>query len=215
MTKHKQPSGPVTKPDTDEPKNAKTGGMDDFAAQFERSSRILWLIAAGTTGDRSMADDIVQEATVIALSKLEQFKPGTNFTAWMGQMVRHVAMNTARKEHRRRSVSLDLDSTLEAKPHAGTPDQPADLRLGARGELPADQGHFDDRIMQALHDVSDVARACLLLKTLGGLDYAEISRVMEIPEGTAMSHVHRTRQFLRGKLANLWRDRTSTKRTPS
>ena len=38
------------------------------------------------------------------------------------------------------------------------------------------------------------------------LGYAEISRLLQIPEGTAMSHVHRTRQFLRQKLSTATND---------
>jgi RNA polymerase sigma factor (sigma-70 family) len=78
------------------------------------------------------------------------------------------------------------------------------IELSARGELPPDQEHFDDRVMRALRSVNEVARACLLLRTLEGLSYSEISRLLEIPEGTAMSHVHRTRMHLRECLADLW-----------
>jgi RNA polymerase sigma-70 factor (ECF subfamily) len=61
-----------------------------------------------------------------------------------------------------------------------------------------------------LGDVGEVARACLLLRTLEGLEYAEISRLLEIPEGTAMSHVHRTRRYLRDRLADVWEERTGS-----
>jgi len=34
------------------------------------------------------------------------------------------------------------------------------------------------------------------------MEYSEISKVLQIPEGTAMSHVHRARQHLRERLAD-------------
>jgi RNA polymerase sigma-70 factor (ECF subfamily) len=67
--------------------------------------------------------------------------------------------------------------------------------------------------MRALRGVSEVARACLLLRTLEGMPYARISELLQIPEGTAMSHVHRTRQFLRERLADLGVDGLDS-RTP-
>src|SRR5213079_264175 len=76
------------------------------------------------------------------------------------------------------------------------------LRLGRHGELPADQAFFDDHVTKALNSVSDVARACLLLRTIEQMEYSEISRLLQIPEGTAMSHVHRARQHLRERLAD-------------
>ena len=59
---------------------------------------------------------------------------------------------------------------------------------------------FDDQLLHALNQVSEVARCCLLLRVVEQLPYAEISELMEIPEGTAMSHVHRAKANLRKQL---------------
>jgi RNA polymerase sigma-70 factor (ECF subfamily) len=169
----------------------------DFAGEFQASFRVLWMIAVGIVQDPATAEDVVQEAAVLALEKLDQFKPGTNFRAWMAQMVRFVALNQARKRKRLRTSSLETEA--ETLPH---PASYGDLRLGNRGELPTDQPYFDDQVIRALNSVSEVARACLLLRTLEHLEYSEIARLLDIPEGTAMSHVHRTRQQLREQLAD-------------
>ncbi|MBK8269320.1 MAG: RNA polymerase sigma factor [Planctomycetes bacterium] len=183
-----------------------TPGGVDFSAQFKKSHRILWLIAAGMLGDRSLAEDVVQDAAIIALEKLDQFTPGTSFTAWMGQMVRNVAMNTSRREHRRKGIHLGTDSeSLQADRSLHAPSADGN-QLGPKGELPADQSWFDDRVMQALGEVSEIARACLLLRTIESMEYADISVALSIPEGTAMSHVHRTRRHLRNRLMGLWRN---------
>lgn len=178
-----------------------TSSPEEFAARFQESARVLWLIAVGIIGDRTRAEDVVQEAAVIALSKLDQFKAGTHFTAWMGQIVRYVALNHARREHRP-AYSLDGDDADWAAPAAAEAPDPA-TRLTPRGELPPDQDWFDDRVMRALKNLGEIPRACLLLRVIEGLEYAEIARLLDIPEGTAMSHVHRTRQFLREKLAGM------------
>jgi RNA polymerase sigma-70 factor (ECF subfamily) len=171
----------------------------DFALGFRASFRKLWLIAAAVAPNRELADDIVQEAAVVALGKLDQFEPGTNFAAWMGQMVRYVALNQGRREQRRRGQALDDVAEPRAGPQ-GDPPEPATLGLSMRGALPGTQEDFDDRVIAALAKVNQTARACLLLRTMEGLNYAEISELLEIPEGTAMSHVHRTRRFLRERL---------------
>jgi len=257
-------SGPPGRP---EPLTA-----SDFAARFEASFRLLWTIASGITGDRSTAEDVVQDAAVIALGKLSEFDPGTSFNAWMGQIVRFVALNHARKHQRRRTTSLeDMDQAVmslrgdrsdrrdnegragealgsESSPPAGTSDEPegggppsddersraqagphtsrqtstsADhrrpdalarsggdiagpLRLHASGRLPDGQQEFDDEIVQALGELSATARACMLLRTVENLTYRDIARILDIPEGTAMSHVHRTRTLLRRKLGHRW-----------
>ncbi len=185
-------------------------GEGEFAAHFQKSHRVLWLVAAGILGDPNLAEDVVQDAAMIALDKLENFTPGTSFTAWMAQIVRNVSMNTARKETRRRSAPLGPDSDAAfPDPNSNGKHIEKMTELGADGRLPANQTWFDDRVMRALAEVSDMARACLLLRTIDSMEYSEISAVLSIPEGTAMSHVHRTRRLLRERLGDLWRERPS------
>lgn len=172
----------------------------EFAAHFEAAFRVLWLIAVGIVSNRTLADDVVQEAALIALEKYDVYEPGTNFAAWMGQVVRNVALNHLRKETRRRGVSLE-EFGGEGLPTRQSSTS-RELRLGPRGDLPPEQSDFDDRVVLALAGVNPVARACLLLRTVEGLDYADIARLLEIPAGTAMSHVHRSRQYLRQQLAD-------------
>ena len=45
-----------------------------------------------------------------------------------------------------------------------------------------------------------MARASFLLRSLRGLPYSEIAVLLDIPEGTAMSHVHRSRARMRQRL---------------
>src|SRR5688572_13130478 len=47
--------------------------VESFAALLTDSYPHCWLIAAAVTGDRVEADDIVQEASLIALDKLADF----------------------------------------------------------------------------------------------------------------------------------------------
>jgi RNA polymerase sigma-70 factor (ECF subfamily) len=174
----------------------------DFAAEFERCRRVLWTIAAAIVGRSTNADDVVQEAALLAFQKLKSFQPGTNFRAWMAQMVRFVALNQARRQQKQRATSLDGDAGETQVPMPAAPEK-VGLRLVGKGELPAHQAEFDDRIIAALNTVAPIARACLLLRTIQQLEYSEIAALLEIPEGTAMSHVHRTRIHLRERLSAL------------
>ena len=175
----------------------------DFTALFQSSYRLLWFIASGIVGDRTLAEDVVQEAAIVALGKWDQFKPGTSFNAWMGQIVRFVALNYARRRQKRRAIGLDQGALENLACVADNSPDPGGLSIGLGGELPDDQRHFDDQMMEALGTLSGTARACLLLRTLEGLNYAEIAELLDIPQGTAMSHVHRSRRALRQYLAAL------------
>jgi len=73
---------------------------DAFASVFTACSRALWCIAAGVLGTAEQAEDVLQEGAMIALGKLDQFDADTSFVAWMGTIVRFVALNHARRRQR-------------------------------------------------------------------------------------------------------------------
>ncbi len=187
---------------TSSPDQGGSGGLSraEFARRFEENSRLFWCIAAGILGDRNRAGDVVQEAAVVGLTRLSQFEPGTSFQAWMGQVVRFVALNEARKM-KPASVSDDLINAL-----AGRGEGTASSAAGVadvnkfNGQLERGQEAFHDDVARALRGLDETARACLLMKTVLELPYSRIGEALGIPEGTAMSHVHRSRAAMRAAL---------------
>lgn len=167
---------------------------DDFAKAFEQASPRLWCLAAAVLGSRCLAEDVLQEAAMTGLAKLGDFDPATSFEAWMGQIVRYTALNHGRRHYRRHEQ--------------GEKDMPLDRRPGPQ-PVRAPEGHelqdldaelFDDSVRRALLGLGQTARTCFLLRSLSGLAYKEIAELCGIPEGTAMSHVHRSREALRNTL---------------
>lgn len=171
-----------------------------FAAHFQDAYRRLTLVAAGVTGERQAAEDIVQEAAIVAFEKVEQFQPGSMFSAWMAEIVRRCALNYRRKVQHRRTYAADPAIIAEVQRDASIEERSPIARNG--GELAPDQTSFDDEVASALQTLSVEARSCLLLRVIENLTYAEISELLGIPEGTAMSHVHRSKSALRKQLSN-------------
>jgi RNA polymerase sigma-70 factor (ECF subfamily) len=168
-----------------------------FAQRYEESRRTLWYIAAAILGDRTLAHDVVQEAAAIAMGKLKDFDSSTNFTAWMGQIVRFVALNEARGRQRRRTTLASPETLASGAVHGNPrPSTSGSLTTGL-----ADFEGFDDHVKAGLMALDDTARTCLILRVVHGMAYSEISKALSIPEGTAMSHVHRSRLVLRDRLS--------------
>ena len=151
------------------------------------------MIAAGITGNRSDAEDIVQQAITIAIEKGSTFHSKAHFIGWLAGVVRNCALNYRRKTTRRGTHTTD---PIEMNAVETTPSRPQPINL-ATGELAPLQQSFDDRVQAALQEISPNARSCLLLRTVEELSYKEISELMNIPEGTAMNLVHRGKKKLR------------------
>jgi RNA polymerase sigma-70 factor (ECF subfamily) len=61
-------------------------------------------------------------------------------------------------------------------------------------------------VQAALSELRPALRLPVVLFDLEGLPYAEISRVLNLPEGTVKSRIHRARQALREILRDLIRE---------
>lgn len=172
-----------------------------FAELFKAAYARLWGLATALVGDRNEAEDLVQEAAMVALRKLDQFTPESNFSAWMAKIVRLHAVNWRRKKTGRRTSAadpVDLDQS-QAAPTAyeGEPE----VKDSAAGETRSIQEGFDDVLLESLQQLDEVPRACLLLRVVHELAYDEIAAMLEVPSGTAMSHVHRAKKRLRDQMA--------------
>ncbi len=180
----------------------------EYAAHYEQAYPRLTAVAAGVLGRQEGAEDIVQEAAGIAVSKAKQFSSPHAFVAWMVGVVRRCALNERRKTYRRRTYAADPLDISEVADRATCETQSVDP---SSGELLAGQIGFTDEVQDALQYLSDDARCCLLLRVVHELSYAEIAELLGLPQGTAMSHVHRSRQELRRRLGltQMARDRDS------
>jgi RNA polymerase sigma-70 factor (ECF subfamily) len=191
-----QPTGKLGKNSED---SSTDEGLRDFIAQYRQAYPRLTAIAAAIAGDQVQAEDIVQEAAIIALEKLDEFEPGTNLVAWLAEIVRRCALNYRRKTQNRKTYATDPAGLVQLA-QSSTFGLAASPIADQTGDLLAEQSAFDDEMIVALGRLSHDARCCLLLRTIQKLSYTEIAEIMQIPEGTAMSHVHRSKSELRNRL---------------
>lgn len=162
----------------------------------------LWGLATALVGDRSEAEDLVQEAAMVGLKKLEQFTPGSNFSAWMAKIVRLHAVNWRRKKAGRRTSAADPTDLDQSQSAPELPSSEPQVRDSAAGKTHHIEEEFDDTLLKGLQQLDEVPRACLLLRVVHDLAYDEIAAMLELPSGTAMSHVHRSKRRLREEMGS-------------
>lgn len=178
-------------------------GPADFARLYQTHWKALWCVAVGVLGDRTLAQDVVQQAAVVGLERLETFDPDTSFTAWMMQIVRNIALNEGRKRGRRRTGLADTELLDGGRATSGRGEGGVETSTGAltgRGQVMPGTEPFDDELLRALHTLDETARGCLLMRVVLNMPYKEIALALDVPEGTAASHVHRARTTLRSML---------------
>lgn len=154
------------------------GGMDqeiaDCIPRLRRYARAL-------TGNRSRADDLVQDTLERSWSRRHLWRPGTDLRAWLFTIMHNLYMNQVR---RREPVLID--------------DERLDLPVPA---LQEDALGLRD-LQRALEQLPAEHREVLLLVGLEQMRYEEVAGVLNIPIGTVMSRLSRGRERLRTLMAD-------------
>jgi RNA polymerase sigma-70 factor (ECF subfamily) len=147
----------------------------------------LFRIALRMTGDRTRAEDAVQEAYLQAWKSFDRFETGTNCRAWLFRVLFHCVHHHRRKWFRF-PVLKETEEYLEAS--LAAPEPVAD-------ELK------DEQILAALDKIPADYRSVVLLVDVEEFAYKEASQILRIPIGTVMSRLSRGRKLLREYLAEV------------
>lgn len=145
-----------------------------------------WLVR-----DPTLAEDVVQDATVRALGYFGSYRGGDG-RAWLLRIVRNTAFTTLAARKREATGSLedgnfgpDCDPAAFQVPDVADDPEAALSRHEDLGQL--------DRALSAL---PLELRECLVLRELEELSYKEIAQILELPIGTVMSRLWRARRIL-------------------
>jgi RNA polymerase sigma-70 factor (ECF subfamily) len=145
----------------------------------------LFRTAARMLGDRSRAEDVVQETYLQAWKSFHKFQPGTNCRAWLFKILFHCAHHRRRKDLRF-PVATASSEVLEA---------------AAAGPPPVPDALTDAEILAAVDKIPADFRPVVLLVDVEEFAYKEVAEILAIPIGTVMSRLSRGRKLLRGYLA--------------
>src|SRR5580704_2342656 len=156
----------------------------------------LYNFAHWLTGDRSDAEDLVQETYAKALKGFKSFEEGTNLRAWMYRILRNTFLTSRTGLMAQKTSPLDDEAdTNESVAHSVTP------------EFLLLQLESSQKLMDALAGLPVVYREMILLCDVEELSYKETAQVVAVPIGTVMSRLARARKMLREALTRKFPER--------
>lgn len=165
------------------------GDRAAFGQLMRRYQDRLFTTIVHVVGQREEAEDIVQDAFLQALLKLDSFRHDSSFYTWLYR----IALNLTANRHRRNRREVSMDH-----PSPGARSDPTDPNeLPAQHMLRHERG---EQIQTALRGLSEEFRTVLVLREIDELDYRSIARVLEVSVGTVRSRLHRARALMRDRL---------------
>lgn len=153
--------------------------------------------------DKSLIEDVLQDAVGKAFRDFDLFAEGTNFRAWIFKYVHFCILEMNRLSRTRRHELLNNEPAVEDGWELDFDDSLLKLLLESP-EVVLEQ--CDDDLNQAVGQLRPLDRSVLLLKAIGGFKYREIAEIVAVPMGTVMSSLARARQRVRHELINKGRE---------
>lgn len=153
------------------------GDVEKLGILFERHHVRLFNYLFRLTGNRGVAEDLVQEVFVRMLKYRSSFRARGEFSAWMFALARNVSADHFAKRQRR---EMTTDEELAERPS----EAPLPLeRLESAESI--------ERLRTALLQLPEDKRELLLLSRSGGLSCEQIGEIVGCSPGTVRVRVHR------------------------
>jgi RNA polymerase sigma-70 factor (ECF subfamily) len=162
------------------------GHTADLAALVERHhSSLLGFLYRLTGGDRSLAEDLTQEAFLRALRSIQQYRSAQRFKPWLYA----IAVNAARDHFKRAEMRYGMLLGDDDVDGLADPVEWDDTRLDA-----------SQQVATAIAALPAHQREAILLRYYQDLSLAEIAEVLAIPIGTVKSRLSLGLRQLRQRL---------------
>lgn len=171
-----------------------------FDELVRRHSRKLNAMLIAMLNNEADAYDVAQTSFLKAFHSLRYFKGQSSFYTWLYSIALNQARNFLRKRKRERDHSYSLDNDENGDPL----EKNADLSDTNRAADPVRQANIAElrqKLRRAISQLSPAHQEVINLCDIQGLSYPEISKIINISEGTLRSRLHYARRQLQGLLA--------------
>lgn len=177
-------------------------GSGSASADFDVLLRPLLDAAYRTayrlTGNAGDAEDLVQDASLLAWRGFRSFEAGTNFRAWFFRILTNAFYSRYRKA-RREGPAVELEEVPELYlwsqgSASGWNDVLRDPATALLARLDAEE------VNAAIAALPEEYRVVAALYFMDDLPYQEIADMLGVPIGTVRSRLHRARRLLQRAL---------------
>ena len=149
-----------------------------YRSHCDKIFALCWRMCGG---DRSLAEDMVQEAFVRAWNKLDLFRGDSKFGTWLHRLTVNVVLSDKRIRVKRVQREQQLGEGIERQLTGAK-----DVYAGLRKDLES-----------AIAGLPERARTVLILYDIEGYQHKEIAEMTGMAVGSSKAQLHRARKLVR------------------
>ena len=154
-------------------RNTAAGNEQAFDELYKRHAQKLFgFFYKMLWGNKQLAEDSVQEVFLKVIRYKENFDGERSFSTWLYAIAYNICKNEYRKHEMKNKLSV----------------APAETET-ASGEKAVDLKRFAGAVKKELNGLDEEKKTLFLLRFEEQLSVPEISRIMDVPEGTVKSRI--------------------------
>jgi len=164
---------------------AQSGDQDAFAELLRRHSDAVFRLALSILGQgfAAEAEDIAQEVFLKVHRTLPTFRGDAEVGSWIYRIAFNQAVNWKTRARYRKPHLNDASLADAATSQAGP-------------DVLAETGERDRFLAECIETLPEVYQSALRLHYWLGASMAEVAALLDVPENTAKSYLHRARPLL-------------------
>lgn len=164
------------------------GDLEALGELFERHHRPVFQFLTRTTGNQSVAEDLVQEVFVRILKYRHTYDPAGRFQTWLFRIARNARADYFR---RRPPVAEPVEQALDLPAATAGPEERLETHLYAQ------------QLERALRQLPEEPRDLLVLARFHAMPYDDIAQLLGIKVGAVKVRVYRAIKQLRTQFFRL------------
>ena len=163
------------------------GDDSAFDELYRLTSKRAFFLAKEFVKNDDDAEDILQDSYIKALAKINELENPETFVSWFNRIVANKSKDYIKKK-KPSLFECDEDEAYEVI---------ADENKTFSPEENVDKEDLRKTVMQALDELSEDKKACIVMMYYEENSIGEIARCLEIPEGTVKTRLYHGRNELR------------------
>jgi len=208
---HVGSEGPAASDELELIEALRAGSEEAFADLIDRHHSGLVRLAISHVGDRSVAEEVVQEGWIAVLRGIDRFEGRSRISTWLYRIVSNLAKTRAAREHRSVAFSRLDDGRSEGDTvfeERFFPPEASD-RAGMWISPPGGWDGHEERLMtrealavaeSAIQQLPERQRTVIVMRDVEGLDAEAVRNVLEISATNQRVLLHRARIKVRDAL---------------
>lgn len=163
-------------------KKAAKGDIDAFEQIYRAYAPFVYNVALRMLQKKEDAEEIVQEVFVMVHGKLNTFMFRSTLKTWVYRITTNQCLNYIEKHKRHNYGRVDFEDVSSA------------LSTTNETHVQIDKEDQSHRVQQLLNMLNPDEKACVVLRSIEGLSYEEISKSLNVNINTVRTRLKRARE---------------------